>query len=1042
MVDANPFQDIPVLKDGLFDFDNKVYAYFATDPTPTIRKENNTDIIQNIFDLKGAAELFINTTIRNVYRYSSLLINESVSALSRLEKTGEAFILSLENFLKELRENNEHSFSDLIENVSDIWTNGWKTLKTDIELFLDSIEHITHIAKYNFTSIIDLEINHLKEHIQSTIDKMSSQILYLYKNPVGIGLRYKGKLKIFFLELAGLEIEFVYSIDKLGSCSRFNKVYELLRNERAVRLYGVLSTGLLKIAPFIRMKAGFGIGLALSINTPGKMVAQLHSEVNFFGITAEGDIFFTPKGHYLYLTGSIWNTFRADLKVSFETNENGISTLDVLGRFLANGGEGDSFGDSYLDGLRKITQKIADATNSRLSDVQNGMTSAQKALSKAQQWLEDKKTDIRNANEAFDKAIQSLEHAKDKLEEAKIPFRNALSKVNEAQRKLDNLCKIKSCSRICVPGIKCRICWHKVWFVKIPLPCCHFTSCMISFPNPICVAYNLGCMAVRGIAYIALEAAKVFIRIPMIALDAAKLVVSGAQFIVDKSRVVLDIASAAFDLAKVGLEGAKYVLEGAKYALEAVKKVVSWGIKALNFIIEYGIQSIIDVKNCGFEMKTSYDSTIFHVQCEINLFRQGFTKVRLAVNFGNPLQSIWQAAKGTVDTIADAHRLSEKRKREIKVETLFGLHNMIRNVRNADSNADDFDAFANETIDTIFNTNGFKKNTSAGDYQNRVEIFQEKCSVLKTVMSFFSEATQVLFEMSNETANVLNNASSIEESFGSFNVDDIASNFSVENIGINTDAAMSHFNMTVDDIDMAMQEAKGNLTNDPLLSGINDLTNDAKNILQNQTENVNNINIINQWLLAMENVSFEYFSKDDCVSFLDCAHFAVFQLYGLFDAENITNMSGSLNAISRFEDAILDLTGNTSVTVVEVYSRATEMQRTIDEIQNNDLFCSKAPTMLSSQIGNHNVTEGSTLKLYCNVSGNPPPQIWWYRDDEFLPEEHDKYLVIISVSKKDESKYHCVAGNLVANFTSGYAEVLVSGNFSYPFNILSTSLKE
>ncbi|XP_053378543.1 uncharacterized protein LOC128548152 [Mercenaria mercenaria] len=1024
MVDVNPFREVPILKHGLFDFSNRVYVYFATDPTPTVNTGNNIDIIRDIIDLKGMTEIFINTTVENVFRYSSLFVNQSVVMLSHLQNSARQLTTSLEIFVQELNKGEGNIISHLVGNISKIWNNGWKRLQKDAENFLDSIEHNTVVAKYNFTRLIYREIDHLKENIQNVIDKITAQIMHLFENPQGFGVRYKGSLKIFFLKIAGLEIELVYSVDRLGTCGRFSKVYELLRGERAARIYAVVSTGLVKLAPFLRMHVGDGIGVAMSIDTPGKMIAQSHAEANVLGISANVDVFLTQTGHYFIMQGKVWNTFMAELTVSFESAGNGIESFDVRGRLLANAGEGDSFESSYLDGLRKITRKVADEANRRISSVQNAFSTAQRALTKAQDWLEEKKDVFLSANKAFDKAVQSLEHAKDKLEEAKIPFRNALNKLNEAKRKVDSLCKIRDCRRICVPGIKCRICWKKVWFVKIPYPCCHFTSCMFSFPDPICVAFNLGCRAIRAAAYVALEAAKLFVRIPMLALDAAKHLVSSAQFVVDKSRVVLDIASGALDLAQLGLEGAKGVLEGRKYALEAVKKVVGWGLKALDFIIEYGIQNIIDVRNCGFEMKV-YDSTVFHVECEINLFRQGFKLVKLGVNFGNHMQSIWQAAKGTVDTFVDVTRLSGRRKREIKSEAMSGLHKVIRAARNADMTSGDFDLYINDTIDTIFSTSGFKRNASAGDYENRVEVFQEKCDIMRNAMSFFTEAVQVLFEMSNETAKTLNNASSLDGSLGGFNIDDIASNFSIENIGVNSDAAFNEFNMSVEDIEGAIKEAKDNLTNDPSLSGIDGLSKEAKTFLINQTDDANSINLVNHWLLLVENSTSEYFPEESCISFLDCAHFAVYQLYGLFDAENVTDMSKSLKVISHFEDLFLELTGNASQTVVEVYDLTLAMTTTLKAINDYDVFCSEPPTMLS-QIGNQNVTEGSILRLYCNVTGNPPPQIWWYREDEYLPEQSGRILEINNISKTDEKKYRCIAGNLVANLSSDFAYVFVS----------------
>ena len=91
-------------------------------------------------------------------------------------------------------------------------------------------------------------------------------------------------------------------------------------------------------------------------------------------------------------------------------------------------------------------------------------------------------------------------------------------------------------------------------------------------------------------------------------------------------------------------------------------------------------------------------------------------------------------------------------------------------------------------------------------------------------------------------------------------------------------------------------------------------------------------------------------------------------------------------------------------------------------------YCSIPPTFVSP-LSNRTVTVGDTAQLYCNVSGNPEPSIWWFKNGAYLPEEHKKILTIENVTRTDAAHiFRCIAGNVVANLSSDDAYLLVEGN--------------
>ena len=86
---------------------------------------------------------------------------------------------------------------------------------------------------------------------------------------------------------------------------------------------------------------------------------------------------------------------------------------------------------------------------------------------------------------------------------------------------------------------------------------------------------------------------------------------------------------------------------------------------------------------------------------------------------------------------------------------------------------------------------------------------------------------------------------------------------------------------------------------------------------------------------------------------------------------------------------------------------------------------------------------GQNVKLACNVSGDPDPQILWRKEDGVLPKHrvttHNKFLTINQVNPQDEGIYVCEAHNLVGSLTLS-ASLSVHGECLEVFdNLLETA---
>ena len=892
MVRLNPFRHIPILEDWVFDFSTRLYVFFMTNPGSSgIIPNNKTDILLDFTELTRMIDRFTNIVVTTVKNYKVLLTNQSLSTAKDLQRSLDKTSDQLKSVQTTAITNGglNTDLKSIGVSFDNIWKNGWMSIKRDLTRFRKSIEFNTRIAKYNLTNLFLSERDMLEQSLKATSSKLQKELLSILSDYKGVGFRFTAAVYVFHLKLGKFELEAVHSFDQLGACSKFKDAFKIFENKNSFRFIGISTAEYVKLGFFLHLDAGGGFGMAFSIDSD-KIMVQLHAQASVLGIKTSADVLINNEGIRFYAEGKIWNSFKAKLTASaVHKNSWNELTFRVHGELLGNADKDENFDDSYIDALQKLLADMGDSATHRITQVQRALKRAESGLTAAQNWLESKKSVVRSANSAFDSAVRKMDRAKDALERAKGPFKYAIAKLHQAQRKVDRLCRIKTCRVDCVPGLRCKT----RWFGWLPYPRCSTTSCMFSIPNPICVLRNIGCRAIRAIAYGALEAAKWLVKAPMLALDAAKVAVSVAQVVVDKSRVVLDIAVGALDLAKVGLEGAKYTFRGASLVLEGVKKVVQIGVKVVNFILKYGVQSLIDVKNCNFDIVISTKNLpVFAVGCDINPFRLGWIPIRFTVNFNRPIQSLWESAKVTVKAITDIVKRSVfgRKKRELLPKALFKTHKIIRSYEDVDI---DVDSYLNETIDIVFETAGFENATFDEDYENRVAIFRRRCKQFQQIVSFLDDANNVLLNITNDTYTTLKAASDMYDQLETFDIDKIRSNFSLNNSGINPTVAFREFNISQAQLEIALKNANETLKNDSLLSEIQSVSQISKIYIKASSKTVESIRMLDQWIAAMDNVTLEYYTSDVCVSFLDCAHYSIAELLGLYYAEEFNNVNNT-----------------------------------------------------------------------------------------------------------------------------------------------------
>lgn len=560
--------------------------------------------------------------------------------------------------------------------------------------------------------------------------------------------------------------------------------------------------------------------------------------------------------------------------------------------------------------------------------------------------------------------------------------------------------------------------------VKIPYPCFSSTDCMIRVPDLICEAANLACRLVRNVAYVALEVAKVFVRLPMLAFDVAKAAVSVAQVVVDKSRVVLNVAESLMGIAQVGLEFAITELEFAKQVLEGVKFALGAVANVLELVIEFGLKNIIDVKNCGFEVELSTkDLPVFAVFCDVNAFKLGWKTITIKINFKNIIQSIWNAARATIDmlikTFGNLLGIGRKR-RDIAFKSSAKIHaSILRHVRDVGSDTNLF----NESLDVSYDIIGMASGIDQ-DYESRVLLYNEKCQKITVLLDFMQQSFDSLFDIVNESVHYLNEINALKEELQQYTNDALTENQTLEDLGISKEHAKNDYNMTDDDLKQLLEEIIMSMKNDSLLNEVRSTANLTIENLDALLESTESIDFVDTWFAAMKNESAKYFNASQCVGFEDCVLYAISTLYDLFEAENVPDLDEIRSTILNLETVIIELFQNETHAVSSVSGSIVAVSSNVSYLSNVNPFCSTAPAFLSD-IENMTVLNSTKVILTCDATGDPSPQFWWLKDEEFIHGENQMNLTIFSASVEDSGVYTCIAGNVVANISSNDAVLLV-----------------
>ncbi|XP_064613092.1 uncharacterized protein LOC135476878 [Liolophura sinensis] len=1028
-VDAKLLRGVPVIQDLAFNIELEADFFYRLDDADISNVPRPIDIIKSVLaQVKQAVIELLNFVVTEIQKYVGVIAPVILEAIQEFRQHIQALLQLVNQFL------DKFNLTALIKNVADLVKDiieSINNLVQKVRQLVDLIKLMFEKTLKNFITFVKTKVDEIKNNTLTMVQSLYNETVGIFKGPKTFGIRGYFSITVLGLSL-GIEGEFVKSDAHLRRCGDLVEIFDHMNGEAAWRAFGVVDAfkiGLAngkansggkienKLWSLVSVKLGFGFGLALASDS-NNFVVQLHARLNFFGAKATADLFVTNKEIATRAEVNIWDIFRARLTIRATVFVNVADwALQIRGEFIPGGGRkrqaGNNVQASLGDAIRKFVNRLADEAVKRIDKAKEAVNVAKDKVTSAQRWLDEKKDDVDKANVFFDKGVEGLERAKQKVEAAKGPFKKALEKLKAAQKRVDRLCKIKTCSKICIPGIKFKKC--KVGWVKIPCP--RWTSCMIKIPNPLCVAANLACRALRGVAFLALEAAKLFVRAPMLALDIAKGLLSAAQVIVDKARIVLEVAKLALDGAKLLLEGVKGLLSAANATLEGVKFAVRAVSYAINFIVKYGLQSIIDIGNCGFEIELSTrDLFEFEIFCDVNPFRLGWRTVRFRLNFRNIFGSIWNAAKSLVNGFLDSvKKLVGRRKRDIDHEVFSRLHKAFRYRRQAGNGT--FDESVFDSLDDRVSNNTVLTNTTR---ESEIQFWREQCSRYSPVITFLRQSIEELNNVTKELETSMQEVSNrgsetveIRNSLLDMNADDSEIDYTV---------AEEDFNVTRDQVADVLNDVNTNMQDDDLVKESKSAT---EYVIQSNEEALNSFasaEILPFWRERMENMTLELLSTDECSGFYDCVIWSFGEIYQLVDSVDPQLLPGAQQDLPPLEEQFYSLFDNNTKSFAELINTTTEILNELRLLNTDEVFCATVPEITKSP-RNVTVRSGESVTLTCSASSVPEPSYYWYKNEEMYATGGS--LILTGLTSEDAGEYVCVAGNHVTNVTSDPAVVTV-----------------
>jgi hypothetical protein len=291
-------------------------------------------------------------------------------------------------------------------------------------------------------------------------------------------------------------------------------------------------------------------------------------------------------------------------------------------------------------------------------------------------------------------------------------------------------------------------------------------------------------------------------------------------------------------------------------------------------------------------------------------------------------------------------------------------------------------------------------------------------------MEFLQEAFSALQQVATDSNSHLEDIKRFQHDMQSLASNDVAENLSIESAGVNRDYALKDYNLTDEDLDRVIEDYKASITENDTFTEINNTTKLALASAEAQKRAIEAIDFRNIWLTELQNVSLEYYNTSECFGFKDCVLLATMILYDSYVGVQVPDIILITQSILDVELEFIELFQNETSKIDETTISVERINYHVNLLAKSNPFCSVAPIFLS-ELKSRTVLSGTDIDLTCNVTGDPFPSVWWFKNNKLIDGNHTQHLLILNASDNDNGIYFCVAGNIVTNISSTEANITV-----------------
>ncbi|XP_022803747.1 peroxidasin homolog [Stylophora pistillata] len=159
-----------------------------------------------------------------------------------------------------------------------------------------------------------------------------------------------------------------------------------------------------------------------------------------------------------------------------------------------------------------------------------------------------------------------------------------------------------------------------------------------------------------------------------------------------------------------------------------------------------------------------------------------------------------------------------------------------------------------------------------------------------------------------------------------------------------------------------------------------------------------------------------------------------------------SSSNGSVNVDPAFRDRfIFNISNNQALVTLVAVQRSDSaiyhfqlVNQHLDKIDNDVKITVLFPPSITSRQCPSAVTEGHSVKLLCNFTGNPLPSVAWNRANTRKTLSNREVLFIEHIKHNDSGRYECLAWNGIGNNSTEFCEVDVN----YPAQITDISINQ